>query len=443
MKRLVTIYIATWLLRPAQAALKDVYAHYMVGSTNADHAVTDVQQAKALNIDAFALNIQWGTDQPWLVTALSNLFNAAVNNNFKLFFSFDMATQGNLDVYLPFFRQYVSSSAYHRHSNLPIISTFWGSGLGNDYYANNLRQTLKNEGYGDVYFLPAFSDYSGGPSGFWNAFPTVDGIFNWEAWPTVDQGNVNVSSAVDQQWLNGARSAGKTFMMGLSTVQFKHIDGGQNWYRYFFSSIFRELNYGLRLGQILALQPDFVEIITWNDAGESHYFGNVWPESIAGSVIGQYTDGYPHDGWQAVLSSFITAYKAGSTSTSSLVPTTSASVVGTFWYRPLLRSATCNGDSLGKPSGWQNAEDTINIAILVAQNAVGGTVNVFSGGAQIASYSGAKLGLNAYAVPGVRTGAVRVQFLNSAGASIIDVSGARDVVADSSYCNFNYQVVGI
>lgn len=29
-----------------------------------------------------------------------------------------------------------------------------------------------------------------------------------------------------------------------------------------------------RFEQVLALQPDLVELITWNDAGEGHYVGN-------------------------------------------------------------------------------------------------------------------------------------------------------------------------
>ena len=91
--------------------------------------------------------------------------------------------------------------------------------------------------------------------------------------------------------------------LALSSLQFKHIDGGQNWYRR------GELNLPTRIEQVLELQPDFVEIITWNDSGESHYIGNCWPEAISGApAIQAYSNGFDHTAWQDVLAPFISAY---------------------------------------------------------------------------------------------------------------------------------------
>ena len=129
----------------------------------------------------------------------------------------------------------------------------------------------------------------------------------------------------------------------LSSLQFKHIDPNQNFYR------IGELNLPERIEQALALQPDFVEIVTWNDAGESHYIGNNWPEAIAGApAIQAYANGYDHTSWQDVLAPFIAAYKRGATSLGAV--TSFGDFAGAFWYRPLLRDGACTGDALGKPT---------------------------------------------------------------------------------------------
>jgi len=146
--------------------------------------------------------------------------------------------------------------------------------------------------------------------------------------------------------------------MGISPLQFKHIDSGQNWY------LRGEANLEYRLGQALSLQPDMLELQTWNDAGESHYMGNIWPEPISGSVIPDYTDGYDHTGYWQVLPSFIQAWKRGDTGTADTVPTNGAAAQGVFWHHTQLVSASCAPDQLGigEPSGYQNAEDLVSVS---------------------------------------------------------------------------------
>ncbi len=221
----------------------------------------------------------------------------------------------------------------------------------------------------------------------------------------------------------------------LSSLQFKHIDGGQNWYRR------GELSLPERIAQVLELQPDFVEIITWNDSGESHYIGNCWPEAIEGApAIQAYSNGFDHTGWQAVLAPFITAYKNGATSISDVTPF--GEFAGAFWYRTLLKSASCSGDGLGKPSGSENAEDLINIAVLLPASTSGVNISVYSGG-NLVSTLPTTAGLNMAAV-GIKTGAQKVELVNSAGQVIGAGSSTMDVAADTSgVCNFNYQVVHI
>src|SRR4051794_11804192 len=116
----------------------------------------------------------------------------------------------------------------------------------------------------------------------------------------------------------------------MSALQFKHLDGSQNWVRG------GELNIVQRIPQIMSLQPDFVQFLTWNDGGESSYIGNVWPEAIQGSPAHGYIDNFNHSAWGTELvAPFITAYKTGSKSVSDIVPPNGAKASGVFWYRTI------------------------------------------------------------------------------------------------------------
>ena len=156
-----------------------------------------------------------------------------------------------------------------------------------------------------------------------------------------------------------AKSASKLFIMGASPLQFKYIDNnGQDYYRR------GEANLENRFGEVLQLQPDMLEMQTWNDAGESHYMGNSWNEPINGSVIPYYTDGFVHTGYWQILASFIAAWKRGDTTTANMYPTNGAAAQGTFWHHPLLINADCSQASLPKPSNIPTvAEDIVTVSL--------------------------------------------------------------------------------
>lgn len=223
----------------------------------------------------------------------------------------------------------------------------------------------------------------------------------------------------------------------MSTLQFKHLDTADNWYRR------GELNIAERMPEVLSVKPAFLEYLTWNDGPESHYIGNVWADAIEGSVAHAYIDGFDHTGWQNIITPFISAFKARKSNAADLVPLNNAQAVGTFWYRTILTTATCASDSLGKPNGWANAEDLINVAVLLSPSAAGATVNVYSGGSKIGTQTG-KTGLNYWAFSGIKTGDVKVEILASGGGSTLSSkTGGKQVAADAATCNYNYYVVGL
>ncbi|KAH9847549.1 glycoside hydrolase [Lenzites betulinus] len=188
-----------------------------------------------MSLDAFALNVQDPTAS-WATNAIQLLFDAAAANDFKLFFSFDMSVIDQPSTFFPLFLQYQNTAAYYTHDNRPFVSTFdggaksFGASSPNAGWQAQFKNVLAADGI-NPFFMPDFDDYGGASydANFFANYPVVDGVMSWEsAWPEISEGVVNVSSAKDQTALTNARSAGKVYMMPLSSVQFKHIDSGQN-----------------------------------------------------------------------------------------------------------------------------------------------------------------------------------------------------------------------
>jgi glucan endo-1,3-alpha-glucosidase len=390
-----------------------------------------------MGCDAFALNVI--SVESWSTTAVQYLFDAAQQLDFKLFFSFDMINFTNPSQFIPLLLLWYTHATYYYYNNLPFVSTFYGGTLTfgeatpDVGWQRHYHDQLAAQGV-NTYFVPSFSDAATKGSEFFDAFPNVDGVMNWDSVAWESEGKNEVSSAEDEAYIQGAVAAKKTFMMGICAFQFKHLDPNENWYRR------GELTLAQRISQILDLQPDFVQIQTWNDPGESTYIGNIWPSATEGSPSHAYTDGFDHSGWQILLKAFLAAYKSGARSASDVVPTDGKNAQGVFWYRPILATASCYGDSLGKPQGWENADDAVNVAILLSGSAIGATVNVYSGDSLLKSFTGAA-GLNSWSVLGMRVGAQKVEVVGTDGSVLLSKEGDHAVMADATVCNFNYAVV--
>ncbi|KAM0513208.1 hypothetical protein ACHAPE_008056 [Trichoderma viride] len=406
----------------------------MVGSMTAAEAVQDVTDAKAVGFDAFALNTHDITD-PWALEALGYLFDAADQNGFKLFMSFDMSWQTTIaPSQIPsFLLNYTSRPSYYTVSGRPLVSTYDGGFITNSVWLSDFKQPLQAQGI-NPYFIPNFGDWSGWPNNFFSTYTVADGVFSWEsAWPATQTGKSNVSDSVDQNLLQQARAAGKVYLMPLSSFQFKYQGSGQDWYR------IGEVNLPQRFQQILDLQPDLVEIITWNDAGEGHYVGNFFQMQIDGTNIGDYANGFDHTGWQQLVSPFIKAYKGGTATSGSQILPPGSAPVGSLWYRTLLTSASCSSTI----DNSEQAQDTVNFAVLLPSS--GYTIKVYSNNGLIGNFTGTA-GLNYRAVPGLSVGGGQfIQIMNSAGSVVASATGTKQVTAQSSNatCNWNYEVVGL
>ncbi|KAK2033985.1 hypothetical protein LX32DRAFT_724698 [Colletotrichum zoysiae] len=104
---------------------------------------------------------------------------------------------------------------------------------------------------------------------------------------------------INQYASSGAyfRYKGKPFI-GLLSAQRKLWRGDHIW--------------GDRWFQASWWQPEFVEIISWNDYGESHYIGPVREHAMGAFKVGKAPFNYgtlPHDGWRDILPFAIDMYK--------------------------------------------------------------------------------------------------------------------------------------
>ncbi|KAJ5907801.1 carbohydrate-binding module family 24 protein [Penicillium taxi] len=329
--RLYSLLIFAICILFQQAQARAVFAHFMVSNTEG-YPISEweyhMNLALDAHIDAFALNIANG--ETTNLISLERAFQAAENVGFQLFFSFDYAGNGawaKADV-INLIKTY-SGSAYWYYNDQPLCSTFEGPDNAADWI------DIKKET--NCFFIPDWSSL-GADEAMQQADGVADGLFSWAAWP---YGPADMDTYIDasyQQFLDG-----KPYMMPVSPWFFTNMPGyDKNW-------LWRgdDLWYD-RWQQVFWLAPEFVEIISWNDYGESHYIGPIYDvladladttyvafDEDYGDAPYNYVAKYDHSGWRALLPFLIDTYKNNYT--------TITEEGLTAWYR-LNAAGACSSD---------------------------------------------------------------------------------------------------
>jgi hypothetical protein len=183
--------------------------------------------------------------------------------------------------------------------------------------------------------------------------------------------------------------------------------------------------------QILYLQPEWVEIISWNDYGESHYIGPVRSNALGAMDTGRapldYVSDYPHDGWRELLPFAIDMYSNNTT--------TLTQEVLVAWHRRQPAAACSGGGTTGNTASQLQlefapsdvAQDAVFFSAILASPA---DVSVTIGGvavpARFTMSPGSTAGVGWYhgrAEFGGRLGAVKVT-VSRGGVPLLAVSGA-------------------
>ncbi|THV05334.1 hypothetical protein K435DRAFT_745710 [Dendrothele bispora CBS 962.96] len=112
---------------------------------------------------------------------------------------------------------------------------------------------------------------------------------------------------------------------------------------------------------------DIVEIISWNDYGESHYVGPIKGAQPTGSEA--WTNGMGHEAWLPLTAYYAAAFKTGSFPN---VTKDSGAEFGEkmfMWARPHPAQAEASQDGVGKVLGSELAEDSVWAITLLAEPA--------------------------------------------------------------------------
>ncbi|KAH9230227.1 glycoside hydrolase family 18 protein [Colletotrichum gloeosporioides 23] len=421
----LTTLILAALLAVSGVESKSVFAHFMVGNTETFDITKwrdNIALAQQAHIDAFALNIAHG----WKYNdeQIANAFAAASAKGFQLFFSFDYAGG---DVPWPMaevkalIQKYSSSPAHFQYNGKPFVSTFEGPDNADDWHS------IKADT--GCFFIPDWSSLGAGPA-LRAADGVADGLFNWAAWP---YGQRNMTTYIDASY--NQLLGGKPYMMPVSPWFFTNLPGySKNWL-WKSGDLWYE-----RWKQVLSMdfEPEFLEIISWNDYGESHYIGPLDDTQYEAFDVGDapynYVKNMPHDGWREHLPYLIDLYKTGTASF------TKESMV--TWFRTSLSDTCADGGTTGNTASQLQLEyrardltpDRIYFSVLLASQA---ELRVSFGGRDYSvkdwDYTpDGGVGVYHTSIPVLGTGGAWHAQIIRGGSTVIDYSVPQGISGDCS-----------
>ena len=403
-----------------------VWAHHMVGNTypyGVSDWASDVSKASSYGIDGFALNM--GSDW-WQPARISDAYTAAEQSGtgFKMFLSLDMTVMAcgswsDANTLVNLVKTYASHPNQAMRNGKVLVSTFAGSdctfGTGSaDGWQHAFVDQLTSQGV-SIFFVPSvFSDPSTFQSNSW-----MDGELNWNsAWP---MNSADITTDTDNHYISALGS--KEYMAAISPFFYTHF-GASSWNK---NWLYRSDNwlYATRWEQLIAMrqQVKSLEILTWNDYGESSYIGPIHGALPAGSEA--WTNGLDHEGINVLTKYYSTAFKTG-----AYPAITEDTLV--MWQRPHPHNAVASNDPAGQPTGWNWTDDNLYAVVLTTGPA---QVTLTSGGnTQTFSVSG---GLSKLKIPAGFGGLSGSIVRNGNTVASYASSGFSYTATPQTY-NFNY-----
>lgn len=387
-----TVVGASHLRLARQSSIpKLVVAHYIVGLTanyTVDDWAADISLAQANGIDGFALNI--GIDD-YTPVQVENAFQAAerLGSSFKLFLSFDMTSYHcvaatDADPIRNLTLQYAARPNQLQVDGQAFVSAFSGEtctfGQGDVPGGWRAAYTQHPDIVGKIHFVPSFFI---DPAAFGQYAGVLDGDFNWNsAWPIqltasaapsllpgVDLSQLDVTAETTLQKLIGSFDPDTAHINNLATTQSSHtyMASVSPWFFTHFPPNTYNKNFVYdcdehlwisRWERLIANREhvDLVEILTWNDFGESHYIGPKHDNQPLPPGAEAWVDGFDHTGWLSLTGYFATAFKTG-----SAPPVEKDQLV--MWARAHPKDAT-PADPVGPPRDYQLLQDKMWAVVL-------------------------------------------------------------------------------
>ncbi|KAL8293288.1 hypothetical protein RQP46_000982 [Phenoliferia psychrophenolica] len=404
-------------------ATRYAFAHVVFGDwqsyTSADW-IADITLAKDSGLDAFALNVGGdATDSTQLAIAYAA---ASSVGGFKLFISLDMtytATFGSTaNILAKYVTPYIGHAAQFYYNSELVLSTFSGENPGTYLDGNSdinaAWAAFKVASGISICFLPFWTGLTASTAV--TNHPAIDGIGNWQAWPTGDNAP---TTTLDVAFQTDATNNGKLYIAPVSAFFNVHLTNANN----------------TRMEQIIAMTnvPTMIEVLTWNDYGEScpvrANAGLPYSNSVNSA---SYVTGFAHDNLLGLLKVYLAYYKAGSFPAKAVTSTELY-----YWYRPHPKSATASADPIGRQNNADSTEDYIYVAAILARSTSVHKIRVEIGGTST-DFALSKAKVTLVKVPFV-AGTPYFSLLNSASTVITGkrASGPAIVSSPTTY-NFNY-----
>ncbi|KAL2010446.1 hypothetical protein VTN00DRAFT_6253 [Thermoascus crustaceus] len=409
----------------AQSEPKSVIAHFIVGNAAAmtlEQWKSEINEAKKAHIDGFALNI--ATQDTFTDAVLQRAYDAAeAVGNFSMFLSFDYLSGGPWPVprVIMTVNKYKNKSAQFYYKGKPLVSTFEG--------VHNVFDWPIIKAATGCSVIPTWTSL--GPKGVAAVLEIIDGAFSWDAWPV---GAQDKNTDGDKAWMHALGN--KPYMMPVAPWFYTNLpQWGKNWL-WRGDDLWHE-----RWQQVIELQPPLVQIISWNDYGESHYIGPIYKEGIPDGAA-KYVLNQTHDAWRSLLPYYIDAYKSGNMTT-AIDPSDIANLPGsnsrlataptledkiTYWYRVNPSTAgntggtTGNNPTMGQPALDPGlvSQDKIFVTVLVQEPS---DVAVQIGEAEPTFLRANTTGISHFSVPfGNQTGPVTISILRDC-QEIVTITG--------------------
>ncbi len=366
-----------------------VFANYMVCyatyGQNLQGYEREIQEAQAAGIDGFSLDIgAWSGPYTYYKDRVKLIYDAAdqLGSGFRLFPFIEFSDPNDI---LDLVRTCASRTPTLWYNGRLVLSA-WGmndvasagwAGANWTNGTNGILSLLQTNGY-PVFFiphfwpdplteLPSFSD----AQYLLGKYKFLDGLFLFGAAglpAQLAQCNSNYNSA--------AHAAGKVFMASVTPHYWGWVQPS-NGRRYF--ETYGGEGIALQWNSIIANQPDWVNLVTWNDFNESTY---VSPVEDPGQYFSQLVTPhrYSHRGYLELSKHYIAWYKTGQE------PPWGSDAIYYFYRTHPMAAVAANTSEVPVTSRFGDVGDTIYTTVVLTapaqlQVSSGGTVTTNNLGA--------------------------------------------------------------
>jgi glucan endo-1,3-alpha-glucosidase len=409
---------------------RKVFAHYMLCcpgvSATVDGFKEEIRTAQAAGLDGFALNAgSWdgdGSGEAHYRQRADLMYQAAqeLGTGFKLFMSADMCCGNSATDVKDMVTRYANSPAQHKVGGKSFLSTFGGEASSFGYadpttgWKQGILDQLAAQGT-PVYFVPHFypSTYSEHLSltewrSIYDKFPYVDGLFYYS--PLAGQSGVRQALDSNAAGKQASDERGKVFMAGVVPEYSSHLNGNNRTGKYDGYEGYQDVWEAL-----IAQNPAYVEVVTWNDYSEGSYIGSVGPTSDPSRDL-------DHTGYRHMTGYYAKKYKTGS-----------YPIEDTLYLAHRSHDKDVSvSDPLGKPYGWDAQADLLWAVVhLTAPARV-----CLESGSVAETCTDVPAGVQSLSVP-LQTGTQRATVTRN-GSTLREIISPVPVVANPSFYNYRH-----